>query len=186
MAQVVQALVARAVKADPAALAVQQVPAVLLVLLAAQATTASVSPGLVMESRVIVLRVMASASRGPVMENPAIDQLVRHAMANANRGRVTVSLGIVLRAMANANRGPVTESRAIVLRVMVSASPGREMRSLGTVQRAPRVMVSVSHGLAMASQVTDHPGLEEIAPSGTPVRRVRAATALSAITKPTR
>jgi hypothetical protein len=96
---------------------------------------------------------------------------------------------IALRVMVSASPGPEMQSPVIVQLVphaMASVSPGLAMASQVIVQLVQCAMVSASPGLAMAGRVTDHPGLEEIARSETPVRRVRAATALSAITKPTR
>jgi hypothetical protein len=180
VAQVVLALVARAVK-------VVLEDQVVRLELVDRAMTESVSRGLVTVNLATdprVQLVMVSVSRGLVMGN--------RVMVSVSRGLATVSLATdprVQLVMASESPGPEMQSPVIVQLVqcaMVSASPGPEMQSPVIVQLVRHAMASVSPGPAMANPVTDHPGLEEIARRGTPVRRVRVATALSAITKPTR
>jgi hypothetical protein len=144
---------------------------------------ANASPGLVTESRPIGLREMVSVSRGRAMVSRPTDL---REMVSVSRGLVTENLGIarlVPPATVSVSPGPAMVGLEtgqqglveIVPSVTVSASPGPAMVSRAIAQLA---MVSVSHG-----HVTESLG---IANSETPDRRVRAATALSAITKRTR
>jgi hypothetical protein len=172
VAQVVPALVARAVRVDPVA------PGGLVARLVrvVRRETVSVSRGLAMGNRVtgrLVPLVTVSVSRGLVTESPVTAQLGRVGIVRCVM--VSVSRGLAMGNLATAQQDRV----AIVRSETVSVSRGLAMGNLATAQLGRVAIVrsetvSVSRGLAMESPTID--------PRGTLVPVVQVATVPSAIT----